>query len=168
MILEDGTAPAGANSYATEAMLSSYADDRSITLATSDAEAALVRATAAIEALYGSRYPGTRTNGRDQSLGWPRKNATDFEGETIAEDEIPQEIINAVCEAAIRELTEPGSMQPDLDRGGAIKRMKAGEVEIEYGSNAADTTTFSIIDGIMAPLLGGNASASLFAAAVRG
>jgi hypothetical protein len=47
MVVEDGTGLANANSYASEATLDTYTDDRGITLASGDAEAALVRATAA-------------------------------------------------------------------------------------------------------------------------
>lgn len=167
LVLEDGSAPDGANSYATETMLGDYADARGITLATGDAEAALIRATAAIDIRYRGQFSGTKTNGRDQALQWPRSGAVDAEGLAIASDEIPQEVIDATCEASIRELTEAGSMLPDLDRGNNIKRLKAGSVEIEYGSNASSVTTFQLIDGIMASLLG-SAPSPYAASAVRG
>jgi hypothetical protein len=168
IIVEDGTGLAGANSYASEDELDTYTDDRAITLATGDAEAALIRATAAIDAIYGSRFPGYKTNGRDQNLLWPRIYAYDGDGDLIDSDEIPVEIKNATCEAAVRELTTPGSMSPDLERGGGVKRLKAGSVEIEYGSNAEAGTTFSVIDGILSALLGASAMSNMFGKAVRG
>ncbi len=158
MILEDGSGVEGANSYVSEDTFTTYCDDRGITPADGDIEPALVRATTAIDAMYGSRFPGSKTNGRDQALLWPRTGATDADGEEIADDEIPVEIMNAVFEAAVRELTSPGSMQPDLERGGSIKRLKAGSVEVEYGANAIAGTAYTIIDGILAGLLGAPAS----------
>lgn len=170
LVLEDGTGVAGANTYALEADADAYFEARGNTTwtdSTDDKEGALVRATAAIEAKYGSRYPGSRANGRSQPLGWPRTSATDADDEEIADDEIPQELIDAVCEASLRELIEPGSMMPDLDRGGAINRLKAGSVEVEYSGNASATTTYTLIDGILARLLGA-AQASFIGTAVRG
>lgn len=167
IVVEDGTGLAGANSYASEAMLDNYCDSRSITLASGDAEAALVRASASLDALYGSRYPGARANGRSQGMLWPRTGATDAEGEEISEDEIPAEVIAATCELAIRELTEAGSTMPDIEAGGLAKRIKAGSVEIEKFGNAGMTATFTKVDGIMASLLGSSGN-SFTAMSARG
>jgi len=173
LVLEDGTAPAGANSYVTVAVADDYHSVRgnatwteASTSPDQGKTAALIRATAAIDANYRARFPGVRTNGRSQSLEWPRAYAVtgtstatgtiaDAEGWEIAANAIPQELKDAVCEAALRELVEAGSMMPDLDRGGAIRRMKAGSVEIEYGGNASAKTTYTLIDGILGKLLGG-------------
>lgn len=187
IVLEDGSGVADANSYAEVTTADAYHSARgnatwteASTSPDQGKTAALVRATAAIDAAYRMRFPGVRTNGRDQALEWPRAyaitdasdpdsigNITDAEGWEIDTDEIPQEIIDAVCEAALRELIEPGSMMPDLVRGGWIKRLKAGSVEIEYGSNATPETVYSLIDGILAKLLGGNSN-PYTARAVRG
>lgn len=154
MIVEDGTGLAEANAYASEDALETYADDNGVTLATGDAEAALVRASTAIDALFGTRFPGTKVNGRDQGLAWPRSGGYDANGDAIADDAVPAEIVKATCEAAIRELVSPGSMMPDQKRGGAIKRVDAKGVSVEWFGNAPAATTFSKIEGILAPLLG--------------
>lgn len=157
IIVEDGTAPADANAYVSVDDCAAYCDARGLTFGTSPTtagEEAIIRATAAIDARYRGRFPGYRTNGRGQSLEWPRTGALDAEYQPIGGDEIPVEIIHATCEAAVREIAEPGSMMPDLERGGGVKRLKAGSVEIEYGSNATAQTTFTLIDGILSPLLG--------------
>jgi hypothetical protein len=170
LVVEDGTGKENADSYVELADAVTYANARGLTFPASPAgpaEAALIRATAAIDATYRARFPGEKTNGRSQSLCWPRKYAGDAEGNPIAEDEIPQEVINATIEAAVRELASPNSMMPDLERGGAIQRLKAGSVEIEYGGNATARTAFTLIDGILAGLLG-VAQPSFVASAVRG
>ncbi|MDB5612042.1 MAG: hypothetical protein JWP25_8942 [Bradyrhizobium sp.] len=177
IVVEDGTAIQSANSYASEATLDAYADDRAITLAAGDAEAALIRGTRYIDS-YRARFPGYRTNRRLQGLEWPRiiaftrvptggrdypysfgsSDRSDsyaaFLGiSNILSNEIPIEIIQATCEAAIRELADPGSMQPDMDRGGQIERLKAGSVEIQYGANASPQTTYLVIEGLLSGLL---------------
>ncbi len=167
ILVEDGTGLAESNSYVGESDFGVYCDDRGITPATGDAEAALVRATQWIDATYGARFPGSRLNGRDQALQWPRSSASDLSGNLIADDEVPVEVINATCEAALRELTELGSLAPDLDRGGQIKELQAGSVRLVYGSNASATTTFQVIDGILAGLIGGS-QVGFTAHAVRG
>lgn len=181
MIVEDGTAKADADSYVSEDDFDTYCDDRGITPATGDAEAALIRATQWIDATYGARFPGYRLKGREQALQWPRADAYDRSGypsgrdqygnlialnSLIPSDEVPVEIVNATCEAALRELTELGSLAPDLDRGGQIKELHAGSVGLTYGSNAPATTTFQIIDRILANLIG--MPSSISGTAVRG
>ena len=157
LILEDGTAPSGANAYATESMADTYFDDRSNSdwaNSTDDKEAALIRGSIALDGLYRSRYPGYRTNFRNQGLEWPRTMAYDSEGILVAGNTIPIEIVNATCEAALRELLTPGSMIPDLERGGGILSLSAGSVRIDYGAAATPYTTFGVINGIMSSLLG--------------
>jgi len=170
IVVEDGTGLSNANSYVSGDDLTTYAEDRAITLASTDddtIEAALVRATAAIDGGYRMSFPGYRVQGRDQALEWPRLAAYDYEDILIDSTSVPDEIVQATCEAAIRELTDPGSMTPDLERGGFIRRMKAGSVEIEYGGNN-NQTDYTIIDGIMSKIIGGTVSTSpMFASAVR-
>ncbi len=166
IIVEDGTGVTGANSYVSEDDLDTYTDDRGTTLASGDAEAALIRATTFIDSCYRNRYPGYKTFQRLQSLEWPRTAAVDREGIPIDDDEIPIEIKKATCEAAIRELSSPQSLLPDLERGGDIRRLQAGSVAIDYGNGARAVTTFQLIDGILAGLLGSQQSA-LVANAIR-
>ena len=171
IIVEDGSGLPDANSYVSMDDAAAYCAARGLTFATSPSapgEAALIRATAAIDAAYRGRFPGYKANGRDQALEWPRGQAYDFEGLLIAGDEVPQEIINATCEAAVREFATAGSMMPDLERGGSVRRLKAGSVEIEYGANASAQTAFTIIDGILSGLLSGGSGGGLFGVAVRG
>jgi hypothetical protein len=101
-------------------------------------------------------------------MEWPRSDAYDNSDELIAADEIPVEIIQATCEAAVRELADPGAMMPDLERGGGVRRLKAGSVEIEYGANAANQTTFSAISALLSGLLSGGGGGGLFVDAGRG
>jgi len=155
--VEDGSGVAGANSYTTEDVFDDYTDLHAYAVTVGDTEAALVRASTALDGTYRHLYPGTRTNGRDQGLDWPRTGAVDMNGVTIPDDEIPQEIIDATCELALRELNSPGSTLPDTAASGQAKRLKAGSVEIEFWATSSGGTaplpSFSNIDAILGSLL---------------
>jgi hypothetical protein len=161
LVVEDGTALSNSNSYASEDTLDTYCDDRGIVLADGDAEAALVRASQWIDSTYRFQFSGIRVKLRAQAMEWPRVGVIDGSGFYVAFDQIPTEIVKATCEAAIRELAEPGSLAPDLDRGGAIKAIQAGTARIDYGANAAPQTVFQIIDGILAGLIGASSPYSV-------
>lgn len=117
-------------------------------------EAALLRASVWLDGTYGARFTGTRTDGRDQSRAWPRSGATDGEGLAIASDEVPDEVLQATYEAAMRELTTPGSMSPDYTPAQGVKSETVGPISVTYrdgsGSQLPVSTT---IDNILAPLL---------------
>ncbi|MGA0564166.1 DnaT-like ssDNA-binding protein [Ancylobacter sp. VNQ12] len=158
LIVEDGTGKADAESYvsvsdcAAYALAHGWAFDPEPEYA---AEQALRRATTWIDATYRSRFTGRRTNGRKQALEWPRVDAHDKQcpPDYIESDEVPQEIVDACCEAAIRERAEPGLLSPDLERGGDVRRLKAGSVEVEFGASASVGTKFSAIDNVLVGLL---------------
>lgn len=169
-VVEDGSGIAGANAYTSVDVVSAYCSSHGLTFVTSPStlgEQAIVRASSAIDAIYGGRYPGYRTNGRSQGLLWPRAQAWDNEYNLLDSEEIPKEIIQAVCEGAPRELATPNSLMPDLERGGDIRSIKAGSVQIVYGNSASASTIFQIIDGILAPLLNVGSAGGLFGTAVR-
>lgn len=177
IVVEDGTGLANANSYASAATLMTYCNDRGITLAGGNLNAALIRATQYIEANYRGRWPGARTKYRGlQSLSWPRFGAYVDDGSRIdyrtqvqlpgaysnvgyapqvyyiQPTEIPIELIQATCEAAIRELMSPGYLQPDLTLTN-IKSERAGDTEFEYFQGRGSIPLVTVIDGILQPLL---------------
>lgn len=121
-------------------------------------DAALVRASQGLDALYGARYPGAVADAA-QALLWPRRGVT-YRGHHLDEDAVPLPIIRAAYELALRELNSPGSIIPDFDPSGTIKRerKKLGplEQELEYASPAtasAARPAFVVVDGILAELL---------------
>ena len=105
-----------------------------------------------LDATYGDRFPGCVTNA-DQALEFPRTGIS-YRGVELPSDAIPQQIIDAQCEASIRNQASPGSLAPDIDRDSYIKSIQAGSVQIEYGGAVPLNTMFQTIDGILAPLLG--------------
>lgn len=135
---------------------------------TPNKEAAIIRATAWIDAQFGTRFAGRKAQGRIQLLAWPRGWAMDSEGYPIAGDSIPAEVQNATAEAALRELASPGSLSPDLERGGAIKSVQAGSVAVEYMAGASAKTTFTKIEGLLGPVLATGSASGLCGKSVRG
>lgn len=142
-------------------------DGPSTEAAIAAAEAAARRATAAIDGAYGSRFIGVPAS-TSQALEWPRKDAW-YRGEELPDDTIPQKIVEATAEAAIRELAEPGVMSPDLDRGGRVKSESVdGAIAITYMDGAPAETTFTVIDGKLRGLIRAAARGLTFGRAVRG
>lgn len=163
--VETGSGSASSESYAAVADIAAYAVKLGKDFADSPAgpaEASARRATARLDAKYRSRFPGCRTNGRNQSLEWPRSGAFDAECNAIASDEIPQEIIDACCELAIIELADPGSLSPTVTPGQIEKRIKVDTIEIEYAGASASVydqrPVPTVVDDILSSLLTGSSS----------
>ena len=120
LIIEDGTGKSDAESYVSVADCITYCDNRGLTFSTgttAEQEQALRRATVWLDGAYRSRYVGWRKDGRSQALEWPREGAQEqsYPYGTISNAEVPQEVINANCEAAVRELATPGGLDPYMD-----------------------------------------------------
>lgn len=158
LIVETGTGASTSESYRTVAQWKTYATARGYDYSAYDdttlIEQALRRGTAHIDT-YEPRFPGLRLNLRSQALAWPRAGAYDVVGNAIDSDEIPVEIANATNEAAWRELVTPGSLNPDIAAGGRVlRRVKAGDTEVEYQVNSNPSKVFGAISTALAPLIG--------------
>lgn len=171
LVIEDGAGKADAESYASIADIAAYATARGLTFAitggtnATDAETAARRATTWLDATYRGGFTGRKKNGRDQRLEWPRYDAHDNQCpvEFIADDEIPREIIDACCEAAIREKASPGALSPDVTPGTVKKRVRVeGAVEVEYAAGTtpaqAQRPIATVIDDILSSLIGARSS----------
>jgi len=112
---------------------------------------ALRRGTRFVDAVYRNRFPGSKLNGRDQALEWPRINVSD-----IDDDVVPVEIKNATCEAAFKEASNPGILvNPATSL--PVKRKTVGPITTEWDTSGASVINeaFNMIDGILAPILEG-------------
>lgn len=169
LVLEDGSGVSNANSYASGDMADSYFEDRGNAAWTAgsddDKESALVRATQYLDGRYRGKWKGTKASSA-QALAWPRANATDEDDLDIASNVIPQVIIRATCEAALREFSEPGSLNPDLERGGYITKEVIGPIETDYSPAAPVHTAITAIDDqLSGVLIAGGTSVSFFSRA---
>lgn len=94
--------------------------------------AALIRASRSLDGQYGARYPGTPTQGRAQSMAWPRKGATDHcTGETLADDTVPVEIERAAYALGLVELQTPGASSPSFTPAAVNKREQVDVISRE-------------------------------------
>lgn len=172
LVIETGSVVPSANSYLSQATFETYCDAHGLSIAgktDDEIEAAIIRGTSWIDNHYRSRWPGVRTYGNGQGTQWPRKagsyyygtfvqssflsTITDAEGVAIPINSIPSVLIAATAEAAYRELIKPGSLAPDLPRGGGIKRAWAEGTGAEFFDGASATTSFQIINDLLAGLL---------------
>lgn len=123
---------------------------------TTDAKnAALVRGSLYVDS-YAKRYIGDdykcwftfiggKTGGWAQEREWPRSGIPG-----LADNVVPAQIEYATYEAAIREATNPGSLNPDIDPASVVKREKVDVLEVEYAvsNNANGSSLLPIIPAI--------------------
>lgn len=131
IIVEDGSRVSGANSYVTVAELTTYADERGVTISAAEEEDLLIEAMDYLESLdyIGYRYT------EDQALEWPRADAVKYKIYWYEVTEIPQDLKDAQCEIALAIDAGNGPLD-NLER--KTTRKKVGDIEVEYaaGSNS--------------------------------
>jgi len=102
-VVEDGTGKADANSYMSVADADQYHENNGTKTAwdaVTDKEQALRDGTKFLEVSWKGRWIGQRTV-KTQALSWPRANAEDQDGFVIDSNEIPQDLQDALAEAAL-------------------------------------------------------------------
>jgi len=131
LVIEDGSGKADAQSYASEAELAAYAQERGITVAGTDTEL-LIQAMDYIET---KNFIGDK-NTKEQALQWPRINAI-TDGFYIDTDEIPLSLIDSQIEVA---LSIDGGVNPMSSETRETKKERVGEIEVEYMDGARPST----------------------------
>jgi len=167
LVVEDGTIVADADSYVALADATAYhaALGNSGWTGTDEVkEQALRKATMFVDNRYGARFKGTRVE-KTQSLAWPRSDVADVDGFDVDDDEIPAALKKAVMEAALR-VVQGTDLSPDLERGGDIKRTASAvgpiSTEVEYMDGASRTTTFTMIEDLLRPVLNTSSGSTKF------
>jgi hypothetical protein len=154
LVVETGLGLVTADSLATVEQLEAYCAGRGIACVGTRQEkkAALRRATSNLN--NGWAFKGGRTHGRKQGACWPRWGVTDKEGWAIQQDEIPIEIVQAVCELAAYELTNPGGLTPTVILADRIKRESIMGLTTEYVSTESAEANRPVLTAVN-DLLGG-------------
>jgi hypothetical protein len=132
--------------------------------------AALLRGSEYIDQAYRSSFAGFKTGERAQLREWPRSDAYDIEGYYLDPDVVPDEVLNASYEAALRELVSPNSLMPDYDPAGQQRSVKVDVIAIEYTApHGAQSVmpVITVINGILAPVLTGSVTSSISGRAAR-
>lgn len=153
--VEDGTAKANAESYASVADADTFHSNRGNTLwatmATAEKEQALRRGTDYMEQVYRERWEGVRGT-ITQALSWPRAyveypDVADFYPTSYyPDDEVPTEVVNACAEIAFKAAS--GELAPDIDR--VTSREKLGPMEVQYKDSGKPYKTYRSIDNMLA------------------
>lgn len=150
-VVETGEGLDNATSYVTVAFADLYADsffsdsdyETWSELTDNSKERCLNRATAYLDRTY--VFVG-QISSSTQALKFPRKEVYDeLEGEVSG---VPYNIKSATCLTAKR-LMGGIQLDPDLERGGAIKREKIDTIDITYQDGASSVTKFYEIDNIL-------------------
>ena len=145
-IVETGEIVTGANSYVSEADITTYASDRGVTLT-----GVAVLRVQAMDYLESMQFIGTKSDD-SQPLQWPRDNAY-IDGYLIDSDAIPQLLKDAECTICIAIFQGYNPLAP-LTPG--IKKQKVGEIEIEYQDGAYPLTTATTIAYVLRKLINGS------------
>ena len=152
--VEDGSVVTSATSFITLAESDTYFEDRNMTTWSGSSdddtkEAALIKAADWMNTLS---WEGLRVDA-DQTLCWPREGLYYSDGYAVDDDTIPTQIKHAQMEAAYREFNTAGSLEPDEDRGGQIKREKIDVLETEYFGGAPSGTVHNKVKNLLRQFL---------------
>lgn len=146
IVVEDGSIVANANSYVSEADLTTYATDRGIVIVGEEDEL-LIQAMDYLEQqnFIGIKWTST------QSLQWPRADVI-IDGYYQNVEDIPQLLINAQCEIA---LAIDAGNGPLIDLPRAVKRQRVGELEVEYAEGTSSLVTNRKVSNALKKLIVG-------------
>lgn len=123
--VEDGTKVTGADGWADQAAFATWQANyqgAASTKSVPEQEAAIRRAVIYLDTLP---WSGSKTNGRAQSLSWPRTGAVDGSADAIGSTEIPAELIRAQHMLAWAELASAGILNPSVNMANAKTLTKA-------------------------------------------
>jgi hypothetical protein len=171
LVVETGLGVSGANTFADVASANAYFTTSGETAwAGEDAakEAALVRAG---RYLNGLCWQGDKVDRVRQAMCWPRYNVPlpgsssanylrSYYADCWPSNEIPDAILQAQCEAALRYLTGT-EMLPDLERGGQVFMERVDVITTQYASGAPAGTRFLAVEALLRPFLKSSASVDL-------
>ena len=147
--------------YGTDSSFTDWLDAYGYVLPAGAPPASVLRArgSAYIDGAYEALWTGRRTDGVSQTDAWPRSGAKLNCTVAIADDVIPQTIINASYRAAWLEAETPGTLNASFSAGQRVKRSKVDVIEEEYfddGSAVSGSVAGFVdaeIDGMMRPFI---------------
>ena len=158
LTVEDGTGKDDANALASLTDAKAYWDGRGLPYAgfTDDAlSGAIVRASALLGTAY--RWRGDKVNGRAQTMPFPRTELIDADGNDVASDEVPREIVAACCELALIEAATPGAMNPTVVLADKVSSEQVGSIRVEYAnafmSAESSRPVLTIVSDLIDPFL---------------
>ena len=129
IIVEDGTIVANANSYVSEAELTTFATDRGITL-TGATDELIIQAMDYIETRC---FKGLKFT-QNQSLQWPRADVY-IDGYYVSTTTIPDDLKNAQMQTCIS-IDQGNSPDAVIEQKAVMERVDVIEVRYSEGSSS--------------------------------
>lgn len=161
--VETGTGSSTATAYVTTAEADAYWSDRGDTvwaaLTAAQKQAAIIRATAFIDAL--SDWRGTKGSGT-QALDWPRIGVIDDDGYLLSQTSIPAKLKACVCEFAY--LARSSALVETFTKTVLEERVD-GAVAVKYDPGSPDGTRY---DHLWAMIRDYTSGSSVMGETVRG
>jgi hypothetical protein len=158
LIVEDGTARADSESYASVDQMDAYHAARGnaqwASLTTVEKEQAARRACDYLVQMYHMKWKGARAR-YDQALDWPRIDVRlddiglGMFNAYVPYNTVPQQVINATCEMALR--AAAGELAPDLQR--TVAEETIGPIKTVYATGAPEFVRYRSIGLLLRPLL---------------
>ncbi|UQZ90209.1 hypothetical protein C4J81_13760 [Deltaproteobacteria bacterium Smac51] len=155
LIVEDGTMPEGANSYASVSECDTWQTERASTVWPTSPEpgedAELAKKEAALilasDYLNGLGWNGRRSKG-GRVLAWPRIGAVDTDGYLVPPDVVPKAVKSACCYLA--GMVFSGSdLQPVMERGGRVQSESVGSLATSFFDDAASRDIYSALADLL-------------------
>jgi len=145
IIVEDGTRPTGANSYASIETADAYHAARSNATwgAASDAEkeVALIKSA---DYLNGLSWSGRKVAQR--IMAWPRVDVVDGDGYSVGSGGVPDQIADACCYMAGEFLA---GADPLAAQGRALSEMTVGAVSLKYAAGSSLSPQYPALKAIL-------------------
>lgn len=154
LIVEDGSGVTDANTYTTVSgagvYFEQYGEAGWDSLTDTQKQQALLKAMRYLDNLpwKGVKYA------QDQAVAWPRSEVYDRDDRLVDDDVVPEVVVAAQCELALRCLPTSGvNLQPDLIRGGKVIAESVGQMARSFSSTAPTRTVITVVDDLLAGLL---------------
>lgn len=165
LIVEDGSAVAGAESFITVAAATTHHANLGNTawaaLSEAEQEQALRRATRYMEQGFRSRWKGYRVS-ELQVLSWPRSNVI-VDRFTVASSVVPTVVQEVCADMALK--ASAGDLVPDIAPG--VVREKVDVLEVEYDPKmTAGGIYYKAAEQALAPFLSSGSSPTFSTVAV--
>ena len=156
MTVEDGTGLSTSDAYVAQTTADTYhlaRGNAAWAAATSDQKsAAIVRASQALDGMYGKQWPGVRLTSA-QAMDWPRADAYDLDGYTLSG--VPQGVADAACEGALVELTA-GTLSSSIDT--SVEEIQVGPIRKKMRSGGAIQKSYPAVSRALRRIIVGSAA----------
>jgi hypothetical protein len=158
LTVEDGTGKSNADAYISAAYADTYFAIRKIdswkAKSSTEREAAIVRATAALDGWLRGSWVGVKKTST-QALAWPRiaelggtTGVLDEDGYELSTTAVPTVVSNATAEIALIELSER-FIQQEVSRDNTVASETVGPISVSYRADAPTNKRYPHVEAML-------------------